>query len=140
VPAVNVLRPFPGYGIQVWGARTLSTETWLRFLAVRRTLTAIELRMKAALDLLVFEPNTPMLWLRITHIAFGVLMPLFESGALRGERPEEAFYVRCDDSVNPPESVALGRLYVEVGVAVAAPAEFLVFRVGRREGVTEVLE
>jgi hypothetical protein len=140
VPAVNVLRPFPGYGIQLWGARTLSTERWLRFLSTRRTLTAIELRMKAALDVLVFEPNTPTLWLRITQAAFGVLLPLFESGALRGARPEEAFYVRCDGSVNPPEVLAQGRLYVEVGVAVAAPAEFLVFRVGRREGVTEVLE
>jgi phage tail sheath protein FI len=96
--------------------------------------------MKAALDLLVFEPNTPMLWLQITHVAFNVLMPIFESGALRGDRPEEAFYVRCDNTVNTPESMARGELYVEVGVAVAAPAEFIVFRVGRREGVVEVLE
>jgi uncharacterized protein len=140
VPSVNVFRAFPGYGVQVWGARTLSTEMWLRFVSVRRTLTAIELRMKAALDLLVFEPNTPMLWLQITHVAFSVLMPIFESGALRGDRPEEAFYVRCDNTVNTPESIARGELYVEVGVAVAAPAEFIVFRVGRREGVVEVLE
>jgi hypothetical protein len=140
VPSVNVFRPFPGYGIQLWGARTLSTENWLRFLAVRRTLTAIELRMKAALDLIVFEPNTASLWLQITQIAFGVLIPLFESGALRGDRPEEAFYVRCDASVNPPEAVARGELLIEVGVAVAAPMEFIVFRLGRREGVVEVLE
>jgi hypothetical protein len=140
VPSVNVLRAFPGYGIQLWGARTLSTDTWLRYIAVRRTLTAIELRMKAALDLLVFEPNTPTLWLQITQTAFSVLMPLFESGALRGERPEEAFYVRCDGTVNPPEAIAAGQLLVEVGVAVAAPAEFIVFRVGRREGVVEVVE
>jgi len=140
VPSVNVLRAFPGYGIQLWGARTLSTETWLRFLSVRRTLTAIELRMRAALELLVFEPNRPALWLQVTQAAFAVLLPIFESGALRGSRPEEAFYVRCDARVNPPESIALGELIVEVGVAVAAPAEFLVFRVGRREGVIEVLE
>lgn len=140
VPAVNVLRAFPGYGVQVWGARTLSTEKWLRFISVRRTLTAIALRMKAALDLLVFEPNGPALWLQITQTAFGVLMPLFESGALRGERPEDAFFVRCDGRNNPPEAFARGELLVEVGVAVAAPAEFIVFRVGRREGVIEVLE
>jgi hypothetical protein len=140
VPSINVFRAFPGYGIQLWGARTLSTETWLRFVSVRRTLTAIELRMKAALDLLVFEPNHPALWLHITQTAFAVLLPLFESGALRGERPEEAFYVRCDASVNSPEAVARGELLVEVGVAVATPAEFLVFRVGRREGVIEVLD
>jgi hypothetical protein len=140
VPAVNVVRSFAGYGIQLWGARTLSTDRFLRFVSVRRTLTAIELRMKAALDLLVFEPNTPLLWLQVTQVAFSVLMPLFESGALAGDRPEEAFYVRCDGSVNSAESIAEGRLYVEVGVAVVAPAEFIVFRVGRREGVTEVLE
>ena len=140
VSAVNVLRAFPGYGIQVWGARTLSTDTWLRFISVRRTLTAIELRMKAALDLLVFEPNRPALWLQITQTAFSVLLPLFESGALRGERPEEAFYVRCDGRINPPDAIARGELLIEVGVAVAAPAEFIVFRVGRREGVIEVVE
>lgn len=140
VPSVNVLRAFPGYGVQVWGARTLSTETWLRFVSVRRTLTAIELRMKAALDLLVFEPNRPALWLQIIQTTFSVLLPLFESGALRGSRPEEAFYVRCDGRNNPPDAVARGELLIEVGVAVAAPAEFIAFRVGRREGVIEVLE
>jgi len=140
VPAVNVLRAFPGFGIQVWGARTLSTEPSLRFVAVRRTLTAIELRMKAALDPLVFEPNAPFLWLQVTQAAFGVLIPLFESGALRGTRPEEAFTVRCDARNNPPEALARGELLVEVGVAIAAPAEFLIFRIGRREGVVEVLE
>jgi phage tail sheath protein FI len=140
VPGVNVLRAFPGYGIQVWGARTLSVDPWLRFIAVRRTLTAVELRIKAALDLLVFEPSTPTLWLQITQVAFSVLLPLFESGALRGERPEEAFYVRCDGTLNPPEALAAGQLLVEVGVAVAAPAEFIAFRVGRRDGVVEVLE
>jgi uncharacterized protein len=140
VAAVNVVRPFPGYGLQLWGARTLSTDRWLRFISVRRTLTAIEVRMKRALDLVVFEPNGPALWMQLTTVALSVLLPLFERGALRGERPEEAFYLRCDESVNPPESLATGRLVLEVGVAVAAPAEFIVFRVGRLEGLTELAE
>jgi hypothetical protein len=138
--SVNIIRAFPGYGLQLYGARTLSTDKWLRFLSVRRTLTAIELRMRAALAPLVFEPNTPTLWMHVATMALGVLVPLFEDGMLRGERPEEAFYVRCDESVNPAESIAEGRFVVELGVAVAAPAEFLVFRLGRSEGVVEVLE
>ena len=138
--SVNVMRPYPGYGVQLFGARTLSTDTWLRFVPVRRVLTAVELRMRAALEPLVFEPNTPALWMHVATIALGVLVPLFEAGVLRGERPEEAFYVRCDASVNPPESIAAGRFVVELGVAVAAPGEFLVFRLGRSEGVIEVLE
>jgi hypothetical protein len=140
VAAVNVFRPFPGYGLQLWGARTLSTDPWLRFLSVRRTLTAIEVRMKRALDLVVFEPNGPALWMQLTTVALSVLLPLYERGALRGGRPEEAFYLRCDGSVNPPDSLAAGRLVMEVGVAVAAPAEFIVFRVGRLEGLTELAE
>jgi phage tail sheath protein FI len=138
--AVDVLRAFSGYGIQVWGARTMSTDPWLQYIVVRRTLTAVELRMKAALEMLVFEPNTPTLWLHITHVALGVLLPLYESGALRGSRPEEAFYIRCDATVNTADTIAEGWLLVEVGVAVATPAEFIVFRVGRREGVVEVVE
>jgi phage tail sheath protein FI len=81
-----------------------------------------------------------MLWMHITHIALSVLLPIHESGALRGSRPEESFYIRCDASINTAESIAAGQLFVEVGVAVAAPSEFIVFRVGRREGAVEVLE
>ena len=137
---VNVLRAFPGFGVQVWGARTLSNDRWLRHLSVRRCLTAIERRMAVALRDVVFEPHNQLLWLQTAAIATDVILPLFAAGALRGDRPDQAFYVRCDESVNPPESVALGRLSCEVGVAIAAPAEFLVFRVGRAEGALEVVE
>ena len=137
---INPLRALPGQGIQVWGARTLSGDRWMRFLAVRRCLSAIERRMMAALRPLVFEPNTPTLWFQITQAALGVLTPVFTSGALRGDTAEQSFYVRCDAGNNPPESIADGRVVCEVGVAIAAPAEFIVFRVGRREAVVELLE
>ncbi len=137
---VNPLRAWPGQGVQIWGARTLSDDRFMRYLPVRRCLSAIERRMMATLRPLVFEPNTPTLWFQITQAALGVLAPIFESGALRGATAEESFYVRCDDSNNPPEAIALGQVLCEVGVAIAAPAEFIVFRVGRREAVVELLE
>jgi hypothetical protein len=140
VVPVNLVRPFAGYGVQIWGARTLSSDPWLRFINVRRAVSAIERRCKAALDAMVFEPNTPFLWAQITQSVLGVLMPMFDSGGLRGSTPAQAFYVRCDSSLNPPDSIALGLLVCEVGVAVAAPAEFIVFRIGRKEGVVEVVE
>jgi uncharacterized protein len=140
VPAVNIIRPFAGYGIQVWGARTLSTDPWMQFINVRRTLSAIERSCKAALDLLVFEPNTPFLWAQITQGVMGVLLPLYESGGLQGDQPDQAFYVRCDDTINTAETIAAGQLICEVGVAIASPAEFIVFRIGRQEGVVQVLE
>jgi hypothetical protein len=140
VVPVNLVRPFAGYGVQIWGARTLSSDPWLRFINVRRAVSAIERRCKAALDAMVFEPNTPFLWAQITQTVLGVLMPMFESGGLRGSTPAEAFYVRCDSSLNPPALIEIGFLVCEVGVAVAAPAEFVVFRLGRKEGVVEVVE
>jgi hypothetical protein len=140
IPAVNIIRPFAGYGIQVWGARTLSTDPWMQFLNVRRAVSAIERRCKAALDVLVFEPNTPFLWAQITQSVVGVLMAMFESDGLRGAQPSDAFYVRCDASVNTPDTIADGQVICEVGVAVAAPAEFIVFRLGRKEGVVQVVE
>ena len=106
VVPVNLVRPFAGYGVQVWGARTLSSDQWLRFINVRRAVSAIERHCKAALDVMVFEPNTPFLWAQITQAVLGVLMPMFNSGGLRGSMPAEAFYVRCDFEPEPP---GLGR-------------------------------
>ena len=137
---INPFRALPGLGIHVWGARTLSTDPWLRYLSVRRCLSAIERRALVALQPLVFEPNTPTLWFQITQAMHGILMPIFNSGALRGDTPEQSFYVRCDDSNNPSDTIAEGQVLCEVGVAIAAPAEFIVFRVGRGEAVVEVLE
>ncbi|HEX3864907.1 MAG TPA: phage tail sheath C-terminal domain-containing protein [Stellaceae bacterium] len=137
---INPLRAFPGLGIQLWGARTLSGDKWLRYLSVRRCLSAIERRALAALRPLVFEPNTPTLWFQITQAVLGILAPIFNAGALRGQTADQAFYVRCDATNNPSDTIAAGQVLCEVGVAIAAPAEFIVFRVGRREAVVEVLE
>jgi len=137
---INPLRAFPGLGIQLWGARTLSADPWLRYLSVRRCLSAIERKALVALRPLVFESNTPTLWFQITQAILGILVPIFNAGALRGDTAEQAFFVRCDDSTNPPDTIEAGQVLCEVGVAIAAPAEFIVFRVGRREAVVEVLE
>jgi phage tail sheath protein FI len=112
----------------------------MRYLSVRRCLSAIERRALAALRPLVFESNTPTLWFQITQAILGILVPIFDAGALRGDTYEQAFFVRCDDSNNPPDTISTGQVLCEVGVAIAAPAEFIVFRVGRREAVVEVLE
>jgi hypothetical protein len=103
-------------------------------------LSAIERRALDALQPLVFEPHNATLWLQITQMLLSILLPIYESGALRGDRPDQAFYIRCDSSVNPPEQMENGILVCEVGVAIAAPAEFIVFRLGRREGAIEVME
>jgi hypothetical protein len=137
---INVTRAFPGRGVLLWGARTQSTDARLRYLNVRRGLSAIERRVVAAFRPLVFEPNTPTLWFQMTQVALGVLLELFQQGALRGDTPEQAFYIRCDESNNPPEQIAVGRVVCEVGVAIAAPAEFVIFRISRDDALLAVEE
>jgi hypothetical protein len=143
---VNVIRSFAGRGTMVWGARTLLWETQdsranpLAFVSGRRCLSAIERMAERIGQQAVFEPHSPLLRMQVSQAITGYLVRIFEVGALQGTTPEEAFYVRCDTSNNPQASVEQGQLICEVGVALAAPAEFIVFRVGRQEGLTEIEE
>lgn len=143
---VNVIRNIPGRGIRVWGARTLLwTDTDSRFLPLafvnaRRCLSAIARTAERLGQQTVFDPNVPLLWLQLSQTLVGYLMRVFDSGALVGATPDKAFFVVCDATNNPVESINEGKLVCDVGVALAAPAEFIVFRVGRKDAVTEIEE
>ena len=127
--AVNALRAFPGRGIRVWGARTLSADPARAQLAVRRTVLSVARWLSARLGALAFEPNVPALWARIAREAGGHLAGLHRAGVLRGATPEQSFYVRCDAALNPPEAREAGVVTAEVGLAPAIPNEFIVVRV-----------
>jgi phage tail sheath protein FI len=68
------------------------------------------------------------------------LRNLWMQGALEGATAEQAFYVRCDDTINPRSSVAEGRLIVEIGIKPVIPAEFVVFRISQWQGGSETSE
>jgi phage tail sheath protein FI len=137
---INVLRTLPGRGLRVYGARTVSSDTQVRFVNVRRTLLMIEKALDLSLQWTVFEPNDDTLRQLIALAVSGFLTALWQRGALVGNSPEEAFFVRCDADNNPPDSLALGRLNVEIGVAIVQPAEFIIIRVGRTEDELTLVE
>jgi phage tail sheath protein FI len=56
------------------------------------------------------------------------------AGALVGATPDQAFYVRCDATTNPPDVQALGQVVTEIGVAPTKPAEFVIFRLSQWVG------
>lgn len=144
--AVNVIRPYPNRGVELWGARTLAfgrpTEDIgeLGYVNVRRCLTALERTCDFHGQRIVFEPNQPMTRFVLAQVISRYLNDVWRAGGLKGATPETSYYVRCDASNNPPEVVDEGRLVCEIGVAVAAPAEFVVFRLGRQDGVVELQE
>jgi hypothetical protein len=143
---VNVIRNRPGRGIRLWGVRTLlwsspdSRFTALAFVNARRCLTAITRTAHHLGQQSVFEPNSVALRAQIVLVLFGYLMDVYQSGALKGGTPEQAFYIQCDSNNNTPEMQARGELVCDIGVALVAPAEFIVFRVGRKNAVTEIAE
>jgi phage tail sheath protein FI len=131
---VNVIRAFPGRGIRVWGARTLTSDPAWRYINVRRLFNFVEKSIENGTQWVVFEPNDRKLWARVRRDVTAFLKTVWRAGALFGSTPAEAFYVKCDDELNPPESRDLGRLIIEIGLAPVKPAEFVIFRISQWAG------
>ncbi len=129
--AVNCIRAFPGMGIRVWGARTLSSNPSWRYINVRRLFNFVEKSIEGGTQWVVFEPNEPRLWAKVRRDVNAFLTTVWRDGALFGLSPAEAFYVKCDSELNPPESRDLGRLVIEIGMAPVKPAEFVIFRISQ---------
>jgi phage tail sheath protein FI len=137
---INCIRAFPGRGIRVYGARTLSSDPDWRYVNVRRLLSMIEEALDESTQWAVFEPHDLIIRQTLTISISGFLTSLWQQGALVGETAAEAYYVKCDDETNPPESVDQGKLIAEIGVAPTNPAEFIVFRIGRTVEELEIVE
>jgi phage tail sheath protein FI len=131
---INCLRAFPGRGIRVWGARTLSSDPAWRYVNVRRLFNYVEESILEGTQWVVFEPNDLRLWQRVKRTINAFLLRTWRDGALFGATPEEGFYVKCDAETNPPEVIDAGQLVVEVGIAPVKPAEFVIFRIAQFSG------
>jgi hypothetical protein len=128
---INCIRAFPGRGIRVWGARTLSSDPEWRYLNVRRLFNYISESIMQGTQWAVFEPNDERLWMQLKIAASNFLTRTWREGALFGSTPDQAFYVKCDDETNPPDVIEAGQVIVEIGIAPVKPAEFIVFRISQ---------
>ncbi|MGW1769893.1 phage tail sheath family protein [Streptomyces sp. NPDC002073] len=136
---VNCIRTFPGRGIRVWGARTLSSDPSWRYLNVRRLFNYIEDSILIGTQWVVFEPNDDALWARIRRTISAFLVNEWRKGALFGLTPDEAFYVKCDRETNPAEGIDAGQVICEIGIAPVKPAEFVIFRLAQFSGGTSLV-
>jgi phage tail sheath protein FI len=126
---VNVIRKFADAGIVIWGARTVSSDPEWKYVNVRRLFIFLEESILKGTQGVVFEPNDPSLWKRIIRDVGAFLRIQWSEGKLVGDKPDKAFFVKCDAETNPPESVDLGRVITMIGVAPSKPAEFVIFRI-----------
>ncbi len=131
---VNCIREFQGRGIRVWGARTTASDPSWKYINVRRLFLFLKQSIDDGTQWVVFEPNDQDLWARVRQTVEQFLTTVWRDGALMGTTPEEAFYVRCDESTMTQDDIDNGRLIVEIGVAPVKPAEFVIFRIGQWTG------
>ncbi len=127
---VNCIREING-NIRVWGARTIGGDAngEFKYINVRRVLLYLRESIDEGTQWAVFEPNDYDLWAKIRRNVSAFLTNVWRDGALFGNTPAEAFYVKCDEETNPPEVRELGQVITEIGVAVVRPAEFVIFRI-----------
>ncbi|PHI19930.1 phage tail protein [Lewinellaceae bacterium SD302] len=126
--AVNAIRSFPGKGTLVWGARTLdgNSQDW-RYISVRRTVIYIEQSIKNALEPYVFEPNTSSTWSDVQAMIVNFLTNTWQTGALVGASPEDAFSVDVGlGSTMTQTDILNGIMRISAKIAVVRPAEFIV--------------
>jgi Bacteriophage tail sheath protein len=138
---INVIRVFQGGGRpMLWGSRTTATDRNWQYVNVRRLFLFLEESIQEGIRWAVFEPNEPGLWQKLKRTINAFLLQQFRDGGLFGNTPEEAFYVRIDEVLNPFSEQALGRLHIEIGVRPAYPAEFIIVRIGIWQGGSETTE
>ncbi|MBL9127231.1 MAG: phage tail sheath family protein, partial [Verrucomicrobiales bacterium] len=128
---INCFRFFEGRGLRLWGARTISSDPEWKYVNVRRYFNYLERSIDKATQWAVFEPNGEALWGNVRRTIEDFLFNEWQSGALLGDRPEKAFFVKCDRSTMTQNDLDNGRLVCLIGVAPLRPAEFVIFRIGQ---------
>ncbi|QPF82489.1 phage tail sheath family protein [Bradyrhizobium genosp. L] len=139
---INCLRSFPAAGCVVWGARTLRGADQLaddyKYIPVRRTALFIEESLYRGLRWVAFEPNDERLWAQIRLNVGAFMQTLFRQGAFMGTSPNDAYFVKCDNTVTTQDDIDRGMVNVLVGFAPLKPAEFVVISIRQMAGQTAV--
>jgi phage tail sheath protein FI len=126
---VNLIRAFPGRGRRIWGARNSTDDVTWRYVNVRRLFNYMENSIERGTQWVVFEPNIATTWLRVRVSVENFLDQIWRAGGLAGTSPEQAYRVRVGLGETMSETdIDLGLIIIEVAVAAAKPAEFVVFR------------
>lgn len=128
---INCFRFFEGRGYRLWGGRTMSSDPEWKYVSLRRYFAYLEHSIDRGTQWAVFEPNGPLLWNNVRQTIDDFLYNEFTSGALLGDKPEKAYFVRCDRTTMTQNDLDNGRLVCLVGLCPVKPAEFVIFRIGQ---------
>jgi phage tail sheath protein FI len=139
---LNCSRLFPIYGPVMWGARTLvgadaDASQW-KYVPVRRLALFMEESLYRGTKWAVFEPNDEVLWASLRLNIGSFMHDLFRKGAFQGQRPADAYLVKCDKDTTTQSDIDNGIVNVLVGFAPLKPAEFVVIQIQQLAGQLQV--
>jgi phage tail sheath protein FI len=137
---VNVIKPVPGNGICIYGARTFKPSPADKYIPIRRSLIYLENQLKVVTQFAVFEPNDQILWGHLTSVCERVLRDFWTAGGLKGTSPAQAYYVVCSDENNTEATISAGEVHIECGVALQYPVEFVIINIGQFDGGTTITD
>jgi Bacteriophage tail sheath protein len=139
--AVNTIRIFPN-GIVNWGARTMDGDddfaSEYKYIPIRRLALFIEESLYRGLKWVVFEPNDEPLYAQIRLNVGAFIHNLFRQGAFQGQKPVDAYFVKCDKETTTQNDRNLGIVNIWVGFAPLKPAEFVILYLQQMAGQIEV--
>ena len=126
--SINVIRNFNGRGVVVWGARTLlGRDNEWRYINVRRLFIMVEESIQKSTNFAVFQPNTPITWLKVRAMIESYLEDLWKAGGLVGQTKEQAYFVNIGlNSTMTEQDILNGYMRVDIGLAASRPAEFII--------------
>ena len=65
---------------------------------------------------------------------------LVSKGMTASSQPGESFFVKCDAETNSTASIETGQVLAEIGVALTAPAEFVLITARRTPESLNIIE
>lgn len=124
---INCIIPKSGYGVVNWGARLMQEHQDRKFVSDLLLDNYIETWIKQDTEWATFESIDGVTQTKLVARIEAFLSLLWKGGSLKGEEPEQAYFVQCNDDTM--KDAQEGQIIIEVGWAKKVPAEFITTKV-----------
>jgi hypothetical protein len=121
-------------GFRLLSDVTTSNDPNYRQASINRTIALVMRAAHTIGEEYVFELSGERLWQQIRDRLGDVLAALQVAGALAGQRPQEAFQVRCDRSTMTQQDIDDGRVVVNVMIRPAGSIETMNIQLAMGDG------
>ena len=124
---VNCIIPKAGHGVVNWGARLMQEHQDRKYISDLLLDNYIETWIKADTEWATFESIDDVTITKLVSRIETFLNSLWQAGALKGDKPDNAYFVQCNDATM--EKAQEGQIIIECGWAKKVPAEFITTKV-----------